>query len=363
MKSFCRQSLADQTAIFLRDAIASGRWKKILPGLRQLCAELGVSRTSVERALKILTQEGLLVPPQARKPRQLAHFEVHPRTAKRPRVAWLLDQPLHLHDAPTRENVAVIRESAERNGCEVLIPKTTLLDLPNPRSTLPALVTHYQADIWMVLSGSREVLQWYCEQPFPTLAIGGRNLDLPIAGIGYSMPEIVKEAVRTFLTYGHRRIVMPVQKAWQVENSPSRAEQVFREEMESAGLRVSKFNLPHIGDTSADFLSLLGDLFRLTPPTALLLHRSWQLVALQSFLMARRLTIPTDVSVIMTINSPTYEWIRPAPMHFLRAPSDLSKAVGRWLKRAMRGDMPREKIDLPTVLVPGGSVSAPMREQ
>ena len=54
-------SITEQVASKLRDQLARGRWKSVMPGRERLATELGVSGKTVELAMGILEKEGLLV--------------------------------------------------------------------------------------------------------------------------------------------------------------------------------------------------------------------------------------------------------------------------------------------------------------
>ena len=45
------------------------------------------------------------------------------------------------------------------------------------------LVRNTKADAWVVMSGSREILQWFVEQDIKVFAFAGRRFEIPIAGV------------------------------------------------------------------------------------------------------------------------------------------------------------------------------------
>ena len=63
---------AEQVGKHLRDELGRGAWGGRMPGGSRLAAELGVGRDTVEAALKLLEQEGLLVPQGAGRRRMIA---------------------------------------------------------------------------------------------------------------------------------------------------------------------------------------------------------------------------------------------------------------------------------------------------
>jgi DNA-binding LacI/PurR family transcriptional regulator len=361
LKSFQRQSLADQAADYLRSALASKRWKGVLPGIRQLTAELKVSRTCLDRALARLTHEGLIEAGEAGHPRRIVERgDSAPQERKIRRVGCLLDVPLYNQDAPTREGMNAIREALDARGIEFTISRKTLRDLAQPRSLLPGLIGHQQADCWMVQGASKDIIKWFTEQSLPFLCLGGRVRDLPVSAVGYDASSGVAAAVGHFVAAGHQRIVMPVPNWWRCDEcGPSLSEEKFTERMKQAGLRVGPFNLPLWDNTPAGWLKLLDELFSFTPPTAIIVHVVPMLVALQSFMMERGLRIPQDVSVILLAGTPTIDWMRPTVTHFERPSTEYVDAIVNWVQRLGTESATHEKVMLPGIFHEGATVAPP----
>lgn len=55
------QTIAEQIAQHLREEIAHGRWRELMPGRNELARELGFNNKTLESALRMLEKEGLLV--------------------------------------------------------------------------------------------------------------------------------------------------------------------------------------------------------------------------------------------------------------------------------------------------------------
>ncbi len=55
-------SITEQVARVLREGLRQGRWRGTVPGRIRLAAELGVNHKTVQAALRLLEQEGLLAP-------------------------------------------------------------------------------------------------------------------------------------------------------------------------------------------------------------------------------------------------------------------------------------------------------------
>ena len=62
MSFLSTHSVSEQVTAHLRECIHTGRWTDLMPGRNRLANELGVSPTTISRALEALEKEGLLVP-------------------------------------------------------------------------------------------------------------------------------------------------------------------------------------------------------------------------------------------------------------------------------------------------------------
>ena len=70
------------------------------------------------------------------------------------------------------------------------------------------MVDKMEADAWIVLAGSREVLEWFARQKMPGFALFGRWRQFGMAAAGPDKPPVYGEVVRHLAALGHRRIVL-----------------------------------------------------------------------------------------------------------------------------------------------------------
>ena len=80
-------------------------------------------------------------------------------------------------------------------GCTPFILSASLSELGMDVNRVASLVGETNADAWLVIAGSKEVLSWFANQRLPTFALFGRWGDSSIAGAGPSKAEAYREAV------------------------------------------------------------------------------------------------------------------------------------------------------------------------
>lgn len=309
MSALRRLSIIDQTMEHIRTGVASGRWSGRLPGVRPLSGELGVSRETLRTALHRLEEEGFLSEGGASRPRNILNTAPRAKSGSL-RIAIILMQRMASIDMRNRSFLLRLMHDLEAAG-----HATTLVNAPaTPADPGPAgltrIVGEKDADAWVVYMGSKETLRWFSEQPFPTLAIGGRCTGLPIAATGINYAQAIRDATRELIRLGHRRIVYVCPRHARLPE-PSGLIVAFLEELRAAGIPAGAYNTPDWEETPVGFHKLLASLFQFTPPTALILWDALQVAGATAFFSERKLRIPKDVSVLAHSSDESVTWQNP----------------------------------------------------
>lgn len=323
-------SAVEQVAVYLRHELIRGHWSGFLPGVDRLSEELGVSRKTVEAALRILENEGLLT---SQGPRRKRSIEVRDDQQKRGlRVAILLSEKADRQ----LEYVIGLHYELVDSGHTVHFAPVSLVDIGNDVRKLSRLVERTAVDAWLVLAGSREVLEWFSKQPIPTFAVFGRRRGLAIAGVGPNKPPVCAEATRTLIGLGHKRIALLTRKVRRLPQ-PGESERAFLGELESHGIPPGPYHLPDWEETIDGFHARLEALFRVTPPTALIVDEATLFAATQQFLARRGLRVPDDVSLICTDADSSFAWCKPSISHIRWDSRPVVRRIVRWAANISMG--------------------------
>jgi DNA-binding LacI/PurR family transcriptional regulator len=323
-------SAVEQVAAFLREELSRGQWGDLLPGVDRLAPELGVSRKTLEAALSLLEDEGVLVRQGPRRKRSIVRGSIAPNSKLR--VALLAGE---VNDFRLEYIVELQHRLAEA-GHHVFFPPKTLIELGMEPARIARLVERTDADAWVVLAGSYEVLEWFSRQPAPSFALFGRRRGLSIAGVGPDKGPAYVAAVRRLVGLGHRRIVLLARPRRRLPE-PGASEQAFLNELAAHGLAVSAFNLPSWEETIDGFQARLDSLFQLTPPTALIIDEGPLFAAAQQFLACRKILVPQDVSLICTDADPSFDWCQPSISHIRWDSRPVVHRIVRWVDHVSRG--------------------------
>ena len=342
-------TIAEQVAGLLRGELLRGRWVGGLPGSRWLAQELEVNTKTVEVALRQLEREGVLVAQGAGRRRRIVLSAGE--TVRPLRVAILNYEPPALTEGYVVELQHLLAEAG--HTAFFTVKSLTELRMSVPRIRHLAAMT--KADAWVVCSGSREVLEWFAAQPVPVFALFGRRRGLPIAGTGPDKPPALASATRHLIGLGHRRIVLLCRRVRRLPE-PGATERAFLGELETHGMVTGDFNLPDWEESIEGFQECLEALFRLTPPTALIVDEAPFFIAAQQFLAARRLRVPEDVSLVCTDADRSFAWCQPAVAHIRWDSRPVVRRIVRWVANVSHGKPDRRQSDTPAEFIDGGTI-------
>ena len=343
------RSAAEQVAQHLREELLQRRWSGTMPGVHWLAAELGVNRKTADAALRQLEQAGLLVPQGAGRRRLI----VLPEGQRTPslRVAILVGEPADRRQA----HMVELQHELVDAGHTVFFAEPFMVELGMEARRIARMVKRTEADAWVVEAGSYEVLEWFAAQATPAFALFGRMRRLAIPGAGPDRQSANVTLTRELIRLGHRRIVMLVRPRRRLPK-PGAPERAFLAELAAHDLPVSDYNLPGWEESIQGFHTCLDSLFRVTPPTAMIIDEVPLFAATQQFLAQRRLRVPEDISLVSTDADPSFDWCQPSISHIRWDSRPVVRRVVRWV-----ADVSCNKPDLRQTFtvaefVPGGTI-------
>lgn len=346
------QSSAEQVAGHLRAELMSGKLRGLMPGVLRLEAELGINRKVIDAALRRLEDEGVLEGQGAGRRRRI----VVPAGPAALRVGIVLSEAA---DRKLDYMIELQYELGEAGHAAIYMPKCTV-DLQMDVRRIARMVNTSEADAWLVLGGSREVLEWFATQSKPTLALFGRRRGIPIAAVGPDKRPAFTAVTRALIDLGHRRIVLLARTRRRLPQ-PGAVEQTFLDELAAHGLPVSDYNLPGWDDSVEGFHTRLESLFQLTPPTALIIDEAPLYVAAQQFLGRRRLRVPEDVSLVCTDEDPSFSWCQPTISHIRWDSRPVVRRIVRWATNVSQRNQDLRQTLTPAEFVPGGTIGPAAR--
>ncbi len=342
-------SVTDQVVNHLTAELARGQWMKTMPGKDRLAAELGVSRMTVEVALRRLERDGRLLGRGKRCKRLI--IPPSEKAARPMRIALLLYERA---DIP-RDYLIKLPFAFKNLGHTFDFAPKTMMELKMDPARIGRFVEQHQADAWIVMAGPREVLEWFSAQSRPAFALFGRREGLPVASIGPNCRVAIVAAVRHLVNLGHSRIVLlgRRERRWP---EPGPTERTFLDELKAHGITVGRYNLPDWEETKEGFQKLLDSLFRVTPPTALFIDDYTLFIPTQQYLADRGLQVPQNISLVSTENQAGYAWCMKEVAHYRWDSHKVVPRILRWAEAVSRGHRDVRQTLIPAEFVPGGTI-------
>lgn len=348
-KPYSSKSAVSQLADHLREQILHGKITGTMPGVNQLVRQLGVGTKTVLGAIASLEKERLIESQGGNRPRRIAAPGSGGSRSLRVRILLYESSDL------SADYIMDLRHRLEEAGHDAAFASKTLRDLRMQPGRVAGFVKQTPADAWVVVAGSKLILEWFLAQSLPTFALFGRMTNLPIAATGPRKSPAVAEAVRRLVALGHRSIVMLCREERRMPN-PGLSERVFLDELEAHGIAPSRFNLPDWGDDMAGFHKCLDDLFRITPPTALLISDPVLFTAAHQHLAQRGIVAPRDVSMICQEPHPLFEWWAPPVSHIFHDSKPYIRRIVRWVENVARGVDDRAQTPTLARFIEGGTI-------
>lgn len=346
-----KMSVAQQVEMQLRGEILSGYWRGAMPGVYALAEEMGVNHKTVNEALRLLEVSGLLVAQGPGRRRQVMLPE-NMKSTPTLRVAILLSVA-----ADNKEDYIVdLKHELLKAGHAVFLAQYTLNELGMDTEQVARMVAQTDADAWVVMCGSRELLEWFMANQIPVFAMFGHRYHLPVAGGGPNKQQAFRDVARHLISLGHRRIVMLTLAARRLPE-PGLPERTLLDELAASGIPTGPYNLPNWEESPKGLQQILDSLFQTTPPTALLIDEAFLFHAVKHHLTGKGIRTPEDVSLVCTDPDPTFAWCRPTIAHIHWDIGPLVRRIVHWADNVARGKNDQDQTPTPAEYVNGGTVA------
>ncbi|QTN33881.1 substrate-binding domain-containing protein [Akkermansiaceae bacterium] len=342
---------SDQVEGYLRQGLQAGRWRGDMPGRNKLAAEIGVSGRLVEAALAKLEREGLLAGQGPRRRRRVVKGLVHNARKAGMRIAFLANERVDLRI----DYLTDLQHRLEEAGHVPVIAGKSMVELGMDLARIVPEVGKAGADAFLVIGGSLEVLEWFAGGKKPVFAMFGRRRGLAIAGAGPDKSPAYAQAVGELAGLGHRRIVLLTRTPRRIPE-PGLVERAFLAALAAHGIPSGAYNLPDWEENAVSFHARLDALFRVTPPTALILDEVPFFMAALHFCASRGIRVPDDVSLVCTDPDPAFDWFVPSVAHIRWEATPLVRRALRWADNISRGKDDRRQTETKAEFIAGGTV-------
>ena len=348
-----RLSLVAQTVDSLCEGIKNGHWKKQLPGERELCESLQVSRRTLRSALDEIQRKGWIEVSERQRRRIKSRRTNQPTATPKKVVAILM--PGSFLSLPSRITFVMdtLRSKLTAAGCVVQFHINPACYTVNPGRILAQFVAEHPATVWLVLSAQEPMQQWFSKQPFSSLILGSCAPGISLPSVDVDLHAACHHAGGLLWRKGHRQIGLVLTK--NIYGGDIASEEGLREalkDMPGAHLHVLRHD-----NQASSLCALLDESMRSPrPPTAYLVGGSTHVLTVMMHLMRRGKRIPQDVSVISRDNDPILDATSPSVARYAIQPEQLATRIALAVRQlAETHTLPAHPIRLMPTFVPGDS--------
>ncbi|MBL9132883.1 MAG: substrate-binding domain-containing protein [Verrucomicrobiaceae bacterium] len=348
-----RLSLVAQTIESLREGLQSGHWQEFLPGERELCESLQVSRRTLRAALDDLQRQGALEVCG----RQRRRIKGLPKVTKKrpgPKVIGVLTSTSFLAMPPPVAYVMdTLRSKLTAAGYEVRIHVQPACYATNPARALEKFFADHPATAWLVLSAQVPMQRWIAAQRLPCFLMGSTAPGLSLPSLDTDFHAACHHAGTLLWRKGHRRIAFVLPKGMYGGDIASEAG--LRESLQQ--LQGTQLRMVRHDTTTQHLCRLLDDVMRGSEaPTAYFVARASHAVTVMMHLMRRGKRVPQDVAVLCRDNDPILDATSPPMCRYGIQPKQLASRIVLAVRQLAESGTTAGSVRLMPTYMPGETV-------
>jgi DNA-binding LacI/PurR family transcriptional regulator len=342
-----RLSLSAQIAAAIGKGIEEGVWEEYLPGERRLCEVFQASRPTVRAALHSLAKDGWFEIRQGRRNRLAGAAARRERAEPKRGVGIIIHEPFS-NLAPTlSQGLNEMRLQLAEQGLTSEVYVCPPRGAQAQKRGLEAFMRQHRVFGCVLVSASRAVQGWFCDQGIPALVLGSCHPAVKLPSLEVDYRAVCRHAAGIFLGKGHRHLALVIPDFGMPGDLAS--EQSFREAVDQQRGAGARASIVRHNGTAPSIAAKLDALFDAAhPPTALLVARTQYVFITILYLLNRGLKVPDAVSFIARDADLLFESLDPPLAHY----SFQRDAYIRQLCRSMRQLVSERPPPRPVLITP-----------
>ena len=351
-----------QAEIALRRNLRSGSWDKFVPGIRTLAASFGVSPATMVKAVERVRKDGWISNEGVRR-RFIIHRDVILKSKGTDHVLRTL-----LLLAPKTSKIGHSEVSSQLllNMWEMLTPHGWSIRFhldeyesgKRRQKQWDDLVQLEKPQAVVAVLGTPAMAAWAREKDIPMFFCGGTvgEFSVPIAGISTQM--MLEEAMERLLALGHHKITLPL--CGREPTFVAKLKSTISQKLIAANHDfISELNAPTNAEGGVEsFRNCLERAFAVSSPTAIICLDWREYLASLSYVQAKGMKVPKDISLICMSDDHATDWLSPMASHFVHPVDKVANTLSNWLEDITTYNNYSLNVSIRSNWVDGESVAA-----
>lgn len=311
-----RKSLITQATDSLRQHIRDGVWREKLPGERQLCEVLMISRPTLRSALDQLEKEGIISVSQG-KQRLINADKARIGSLRRPSIEVILLTP-ELPSPMRPVSLYLIDEiykALQKAGYRLSIQSPPWLNYKKPEAHLGRHTQENPAACWALFSVSESVQRWFSDNAVPAIVSGSCYPGVKLPSIDLDNRAITKHAVGTFLRKGFTKIFLLAPEKLRPGSSAS--VDAFNEAIKASTYPKTEGRVIRVTSRREGLIRQLNEQLRSGARIGLYVMQPLDALYLLTYLLRTKLKLGTEVGMICFGNEYFFEHVVVKPTCYL----------------------------------------------
>lgn len=295
---------------WLRQALADRVWIGSLPGERELCGQIGVSRPTLRLALQQIEKDGLVELVHGRRRRIVnPPSPVAPAVPAKRMIGMLLPE-LGFVRLPFQSGIfETMRNRLDKIGLRIETHVSASCFSGRPDRALEKLTALHRPDTWLLVHSPPRTQNWFARNRVPCVVSGSCEANTLLPSVDIDHAPACRHAVGVLARAGRKNIVLLTPNGAQPGDVESEAEFLAAT---AANVETVKASILRHEDSVAGVMSALdASLSHKAAPDAIIIARpSYALVAL-THLQRKGCRIPKDVAMIARSDDPMLDFATP----------------------------------------------------
>ncbi|MFT5854595.1 MAG: DNA-binding LacI/PurR family transcriptional regulator, partial [Verrucomicrobiales bacterium] len=350
-------SVLAHTVNGLRTGIASGEWTELMPPERALCEQLGISRSTLRRAMLKIAEEGLIDEGRSGTRRRILAKPKLGATAntRSKSVILLTRKPLPEISSVNLRLIAQLQSQLTNHGCIFRVVRIPDKVLANPEVHMKEWLGTVRGDVWILHQMPGEVQRWFNKHQQVSCILGSPAPEVDLASVEVDSLSAMTHAVATARRLRHRHIALAR------PSSPLVGEDQLEDrlrELSGVDVQTTVLTCPmDAGMMAVEFERLIARGRGGSQATVIICSIPEIALFALTWLQQHRIPVPGEMSVILLRSQPLLEFTSPSLAHYeLNEERAVVQILPRVLDLLQSQVCATSHINLIPEFVPGGSL-------